>query len=338
MSSGWASAVMPHASLHASRTRGWTTLKAASAGRKRVGSRARARNTSWRQNGKESWHHVLMTEAPVTETSIRGPSECAAWSHRDEGGQVVEVRVPVDVVLHRLLQRLGTQVSRRHVTANLHLEARERQTSVAERRLRQTPATSPSSSVTYHRFTNHYPRRQWKAEQTASVFSIRYIATLRSSWYVIRSLWSLTTSTISAVNRVYDLYGSLCWPSLSGWVCGVYPQLSVRSLWAPVTRLDDGEHDLLIVVVVVAVHAKCVHRVQSVLWEQVVEARDQVLLSDALCDVIDGEWRAGTWQAAQGLHTRLAVAWGGAKGGGGVKILTRLRYAKHACRHKYIRA
>ena len=65
------------------------------------------------------------------------------------------------------------------------------------------------------------------------------------------------------------------------------------------THLHGGEENALIVLVVVAELAQRVHRLESILREHVVEARDQRALAHALRDVIVQVGRRRTRQRRQ---------------------------------------
>ena len=58
-------------------------------------------------------------------------------TYRDEGGEVVEVEVAVDVVLHGLLQSLRAYVSRREIPTHLTLEVTKGKLGYTERFLRK---------------------------------------------------------------------------------------------------------------------------------------------------------------------------------------------------------
>ena len=65
------------------------------------------------------------------------------------------------------------------------------------------------------------------------------------------------------------------------------------------THLHGGEEDALVVLVVVTELAQRLHRLQSVLREHVVEARNERSLTHALCDVIVQVGRRRTRQRRQ---------------------------------------
>lgn len=59
--------------------------------------------------------------------------------------------------------------------------------------------------------------------------------------------------------------------------------------------LQGQEDNSLIILIVIRVTTQSIHGIQTILWEHVVPAWDQVLLSHTLDRIINGQWRPYTW-------------------------------------------